>query len=208
MVALAERLRKAASTLGCSPAEALGLAILSGAALATLALLWVLAGRPATDQPPLTLDLVDDEVVVHVSGAVRAPGIYRLSSTARVADALDAAGGPLPGVPLDGMNLARPLADGEEIAVRRPAAPQDGTQDGPPEDTTHGHDAWLPDGRLDLNRATVDDLETLPGVGPVTAQRIIEHRERVGRFSAVTDLRAVPGIGEKRLQALADLVAV
>lgn len=201
MLALADRLRRAAATLGCSPAEALALAILAGAALATLALLWVLAGGPTATEPLPTLDPVDHEVVVHVSGDVAAPGIYRLSDGARVADAIDAAGGALPGVVLDGLNLARPLTDGEEVIVRRPAAHRGAEEPGRP-------DAWRPDGRLDLNLATAEDLQSLPGVGPVTAERIIEHRQRVGRFAAVTDLRAVPGIGEKRLQALADLVTV
>jgi competence protein ComEA len=196
------RLRDVAATLGCTPAEALALAVLLTAAAGTLGLLSLLAGRPAAPAPTVAVEVVDIELTVHVSGEVRTPGVYRLHDGARVADALEAAGGPLPDADLDRLNLARPLADGEQLVVGGPEAPEvAGHEHAPPS-------AWRADGRLDLNLATAADLEQLPGVGPVTAQRILDHRDRLGRFSAVSDLRGVAGIGEKRLLALVDLVDV
>lgn len=138
--------------------------------------------------------------VVHVSGAVRTPGVVRLPERARVADAIDAAGGAMPDARLDRLNLARVVADGERVHV-----PRVGEDAPPPEEP--GSRAILPDGRLDLNLATQAELETLPGVGPARAQAIIAERE-ARPFRVPGDLRRVPGIGEATFQRLAPLVAV
>lgn len=205
------RLRRGLGDLGCSRAEMAALSVLLAGAVAALALLWVLA-RPSAPAPGAAPDaagelaLPVDEIVVHVAGEVAAPGLYRLPDGARIADALDEAGGPLPDAALDTLNLARPLTDGEQLLVPGPAPPPGADADdhaapAPPS-------AWRPDGLLDLNRATVEDFDQLPGIGPVLAERIHAHREDVGGFTAVGDLREVTGIGEKKFQALAELVVV
>lgn len=138
--------------------------------------------------------------VVHVSGAVRTPGVVTLAEAARVADALDAAGGAMPDAVLDLLNLARVVDDGERIHVPRVG------EDPPPLPDAPSRGV-LPDGRIDLNAASAEELETLPGVGPARAQAIIAERE-ARPFRVPGDLRRVPGIGEATFQRLAPLVAV
>ncbi|MEU1970499.1 ComEA family DNA-binding protein [Microbacterium sp. NPDC019599] len=133
---------------------------------------------------------------VHVSGAVAAPGLYVLGESARVVDAIAAAGGFTPEADRAAVNLARPLGDGEQLVV-----PVQG--EAPP-----GEAAAQTDGRVNLNTADATALDTLPRIGPAMAQRIIAWREENGRFTSVEDLLAVPGIGDKMLEALRDLVSV
>lgn len=148
------------------------------------------------------------ELVVAVSGRVRRPGLVRVPAGARVADVLEAAGGVLPGTDLGRVNLARRVSDGEQVAVAVPpaadAAPAGATG---PDPTASGPGA-APGAPVDLNTAGVTQLEALPGVGPVTAQRIVEWRTRHGRFTAVEQLREVEGIGERRFGQLRALVRV
>ena len=144
------------------------------------------------------------ELVVAVAGEVRRPGLVRVPAGSRVADALEAAGGVLPGVDLAGVNLARKVGDGEQVAVGVPPAP-DAT--GAPAAAGAGAGAvGAAAAPLDLNTATVEQLDALPGVGPVTAQRIVDWRARNGRFATVDQLREVEGIGERRLGQLRELV--
>lgn len=140
---------------------------------------------------------VNGELYVHVLGQVTHPGLYMLELDARVVDALGAAGGTLPDADLQAVNLARPLSDGEQLIV-----PVVGTASDAGGTTSQG------DGLIDLNNADQAALETLPGIGPAIAQRIIEWRDSNGRFVSVDDLLAVSGIGEKLLAGLADLVRV
>jgi len=133
-------------------------------------------------------------VVVDVAGKVRAPGLRTLPQGARVQDALQAAGGPLPGTDLTGLNLARPLGDGEEVVVGVPSPPGGTSASGPAS------------GPLSLNNATAQQLDALPGVGPVLAQRIVQYREQHGGFQSVDQLRHVSGFGERRLQDLRALL--
>jgi competence protein ComEA len=135
---------------------------------------------------------------VHVAGAVREAGLYRLDAGDRVADAIARAGGFADDAARDGVNLARPVADGEQIVV--PVIGADPAGDS--QSSSSGG------GVIDLNTATREQLDTLPRVGPAMADRIIEWRETNGRFTSVDDLRSVPGIGDKMLAALRDLVRV
>jgi competence protein ComEA len=158
-----------------------------------------------TSAPPTA---APTELVVSVSGKVRRPGLVRVPDGSRVADVLEAAGGALPGTDLTTLNLARRVVDGEQVAVSVPAAPDAvGAPSGP---APAGGDAAsaAPTGKVDLNRATVEQLDGLPGVGPVTAQRILDWRTRNGRFARVDQLREVEGIGERRFAQLRDLVTV
>lgn len=139
-------------------------------------------------------------IVVHVAGAVEHGGVYRLDAGSRVIDAVDAAGGTVANAEPDGVNLAAVLQDGQRIYVPRvgevsPAAVGGGD----------GSAAGFP---LDLNRATAEQLDTLPGVGPATAAAIVAHREQHGPFANVEALADVRGIGPSRLETLRGLVVV
>ncbi|HUP84391.1 MAG TPA: helix-hairpin-helix domain-containing protein [Acidimicrobiales bacterium] len=138
-------------------------------------------------------------VFVHVAGAVAHPGLYRLGGSPRVADAIDAAGGPAAEADVDTVNLAAPVADGERVYVARrgEAPPPDGS----------GEEARTA-GPLDLNTATADQLDALPGVGPSTAEAILDYRKEHGRFRSVDELLEVRGIGEAKLAELRSKVRV
>lgn len=191
-----------------TPAEFVGLAVLlTGGALLAGILWWAGTPRPIDAAqgvvPIVSQDEATAEIVVHVTGAVRIAGIVRLPEGARIVDAIAASGGTRPDAVLDGLNLARALSDGEQVFV--PTASEveaAGSANG----TSAG--AWRPDGKLDLNQATAADLEELPGVGPVLAERIVAWREQNGPFASVGQLREVSGIGERTLQRLADHVTV
>jgi competence protein ComEA len=136
-------------------------------------------------------------VVVDVVGAVRRPGLYRLPRHARIADAVTRAGGSTARGDLAQVNLAAPLADGEQIVIpRRGAAAPTGS-------AAAAGPASAP---VQLSTATLEQLDSLPGVGPVTAQKILDYRQEHGAFRSVDELDAVPGIGAKRLDQLRDLV--
>jgi competence protein ComEA len=144
------------------------------------------------------------EVVVAVAGKVRRPGLVRLPAGARVADALHAAGGAKAGADPALLNLARKVVDGELILVGVTPPPGAPAAAGP----AAGPAGAAPGGPVNLNTATLADLDTLPGVGPVLAQRILDHREQHGGFASVGDLRKVDGIGSSRYEQLKDLVTV
>lgn len=160
-----------------------------------------LSGLDASSATMTGLPATGDELVVDVEGKVRHPGIVRVPKGSRVIDAIHAAGGVLPGTDTAGLNLARLLADGEQILVGV-AAPPGSTP------TTSGASGGAPAGPLDLNTATFEQLQELPGVGPVLAQRILDYRTKQGRFSSVDELREVSGIGDQRFAELKDLVRV
>lgn len=230
------RLHRALAWLEATPAEAAGLGVLLvGAVLATGLLVWQAFQRPeppvdpsvAAANAPGPADVAlppegdgavagDDEVahhgasddgeasgpvVVHVTGAVARPGVVTLEAGDRVTDAIAAAGGATDDARMELLNLARPLQDGEHVHL-----PREG-EDMPPGDpgTTTGTD---PGGLVDLNTATEEQLQTLPGIGPAKAAEIVRHREEHGPFAVPGDLRDVPGIGEATFQRLADLVTV
>jgi competence protein ComEA len=141
-------------------------------------------------------------VVVDVVGAVRQPGLYRLEQGSRIADAIARAGGATPKAELAQVNLAAPLADGEQVVVPKRGAAgavlpgASGLPSG----------AGTPAAPIQLSTATLEQLDSLPGVGPATAQKILDYRTKHGAFSSVDELDAVPGIGPKRLDQLRDLV--
>ncbi|MXM61997.1 ComEA family DNA-binding protein [Streptomyces sp. HUCO-GS316] len=143
------------------------------------------------------------EIVVDVSGKVRDPGIHSLPAGSRVADALRAAGGVRPGTNTDGLNRARFLVDGEQVVVGGPAPVQGPGAGGA---ATGGTAGAAPSAPVFLNTATVEQLDTLPGVGPVLAQHIIDYRTQHGGFRSVDELRDVNGIGERRFADLRNLV--
>ncbi|MEV0776856.1 helix-hairpin-helix domain-containing protein [Streptomyces sp. NPDC050433] len=136
-------------------------------------------------------------VVVDVSGKVRSPGVRRLPAGSRVTDALRAAGGAKPGADLTGLNRARVLVDGEQVVVGGPAPPGVAATGGGA--AGQGAGAAGPEGApVSLSTATVEQLDTLPGVGPVLAQHIVDYRAQHGGFRSVDQLREVNGIGERR----------
>lgn len=160
------------------------------------------AGAPAEQVAPREDRTADTaasaSVYVHVSGAVVAPGLYVLHPEARVVDAVAAAGGFADGADESAVNLARPLSDGEQLVV-----PLIGAAEAPDPGA-----APAGDGRVNLNTADTAALDTLPRIGPAMAERILQWREENGRFTSVEDLLAVPGIGDKMLESLRDLVTV
>jgi competence protein ComEA len=140
-------------------------------------------------------------VLVHVAGAVVEPGVYELAGDARVRDAIVAAGGPAATADWNALNLAAAVADGVKVYV-----PSVG-EDVPPSLTVPAPvGAGQQTGQIDVNVATAGELESLPGVGPATANAIVTDRERNGPFLDVDDLDRVPGIGPAKLEALRDLV--
>ncbi|MFJ9242560.1 helix-hairpin-helix domain-containing protein [Streptomyces sp. NPDC101776] len=150
------------------------------------------------------------EIVVDVSGKVREPGVHRLPAGSRVTDALRAAGGVRPGTSTEGLNRARFLVDGEQIVVGGPVAaavPGAGGASSTGAAGSVGSAAGVvPTAPVSLNTATADQLNTLPGVGPVLAQHIIDYRTQHGGFRSVDELRQVNGIGDRRFSDLRDLV--
>ena len=140
-------------------------------------------------------------VVVDVVGEVRRPGLYRLADGSRIADAVARAGGATRKAELAQVNLAAPLADGEQVVV-----PARGSAAAAAPAAAGGGDAAAPSAPIQLSTATVEQLDSLPGVGPATAQKILDYRTKHGAFSSVDELDAVPGIGPKRLEQLRELV--
>lgn len=141
-------------------------------------------------------------LVVHVVGQVAGPGLLELAAGSRVADAIDAAGGPLATADLAALNLARTLMDGEQVVVPAIGDPPPAPEGGSPgaQDTSRG--------LVDLNRATLDELDALSGIGPVLADRIVAWREEHGTFTSVDELTEVEGIGPALLERLRPAVRV
>jgi competence protein ComEA len=153
------------------------------------------SAEPAGALVPAGAAAADARLVVHVAGAVRRPGIYRLDDGSRVSDAVARAGGATARADTAAVNLAAPLADGIQVLI--PSRVVGAAS------SAAGGGAAAP---LSLSNATAAELEALPGVGPVTAQKIVDHRTRHGAFAAVDDLDAISGIGPARIEQLRDLV--
>ena len=177
---------------------ALGLllaAVLVGAGLGTT------RDKDPVETAPATVEAASSDTAVfpvYVSGWVANPGVVEMTDGAIVAEAVAAAGGALDGALLDEINLARPLVEGDHVQIPGPGDSIAGAAGGGDGD----------DGLIALNQADASSLEDLPGVGPVLAERIVAHREANGPFETVEDLLEVPGIGEAKLAAMRDSIAV
>lgn len=185
--------------------------VLGGLALLAV-LLWIgvphvlQRGAASRSVPPLRAPRPANGVsarllVVDVAGAVRRPGLYRLAPGSRVADAVAAAGGANRRADRDAVNLAAPLADGLQVVV-----PRRTTAGGAAGGATSTPGAPSPTAPVDLNSASVEQLDALPGIGPSTAQKIVDYRQAHGAFHSVAELDAVPGIGAGRIAQLQGLV--
>jgi competence protein ComEA len=171
--------------------------VLAAVALALLVVAGrTLAGAGAAEQSaqPLVAEpaAAAPKVVVHVAGAVRRPGLYRLAEGKRVADAVARAGGATAPADTTAINLAAPLADGMQVVVPR---------------RLPGGGQPAAGGRVSLSSATAAELDALPGIGPVTAQKILDYRAQHGGFRSVDDLDAIPGIGPARIEQLREVVS-
>jgi competence protein ComEA len=160
---------------------------------------WAWYGNTAPEPAPLLVETADtltqDTITVHVSGQVVAPGLVVVADSARLADAIAAAGGTTRRADLERVNLAAPLQDGQQVVIPGIGENAAGV-------------AMATDGLIHINSASVSQMEQLPGVGPVLAERIVAFREENGPFSTVEDLLDVAGIGEAKLDALRDMVAL
>jgi competence protein ComEA len=187
---------------------ACGLAVLAVVVLA----LWHLSlggGGAEADAPPAAAIRVEDgdsrggAVIVHVAGAVRQPGVYRMRPTARVDDAVGRAGGATGRADLSQVNLAAKVEDGRQVLVPEKVRAASGVTSG-----TATAPATQPGVPLNLNTATLEQLDELDGIGPATAQSILDYRDEHGGFGSVEELGEVPGIGEVRLASLREQVRV
>ncbi|MDQ4501115.1 helix-hairpin-helix domain-containing protein [Sinomonas sp. ASV322] len=169
------------------------------------------AAARASASPGSTPDDGGGLLVVHVAGAVGRPGVVRLPRGSRVHEAIAAAGGAAEGADPNRLNLAAALEDGSRVVVPRvgePSEPESAAEPGRARDAVPTAGATPSRGTINLNRATAEDLATLPRVGPVLAQRIVQYRTQHGRFGSVNDLDAVPGIGPAMLESLRPHVSV
>ena len=189
--------------LNISPDQKRALLILFSLCLGLGGFFFVRSG-PSTS-PEIVQDLiipiqetVTAEVIVNVAGKVANPGVYKLPVGSRVVDAINLAGNQLKGVDISDINLARVLVDGEQILVGTPPAVA-------AKKAAAKVSASNP---LDLNRATAAQLDTLPGIGPVTAQRILDYRSKVGRINSVDELKKISGLGGAKFEEIKNLLRV
>jgi competence protein ComEA len=194
--------------LPISRRQALVAAVALGILLLLAGKLLLRAGAPGAARPvprPARVSAAAEagpRLVVDVVGAVRRPGLYRLRDGARVADAVARAGGSTAKADLEGINLAAPIVDGQQVVVPRKVAA--GAR--PPVGEGLSAAGAAPTGPVSLSTATLEELDALPGVGPVTAQKILDYRTAHGAFHSVDELDAISGIGPARLDSLRDLV--
>ena len=180
----------------------------AAAVLAVLAVVRLTGGGPAGEPAPVRVEQgaggeheAGGGLYVHVAGQVRRPGLFRLPPSARIAAALERAGGPLRRADLSAVNLAARVQDGQQILV-----PRIGARPVAAAAAGRGGAGGAAGGKLSLATATLEQLDGLDGIGPTLAKRIVEYRERHGGFRSLDELREVEGIGDKRFAALRDAV--
>lgn len=157
--------------------------------------------------PAIPVGILDNEenfedksqIVIHIVGAVKNPGVYTLLEGDRVKDAIEIAGGALIDANLDGLNLAQKLQDEDKLYVPR---------EGETEEETINGIISQDDGKVNINKAGLEELKTLPGIGPVMAQNIIDYRENNGPFKKLEDIKNVSGIGEKKFEQIRDKISI
>jgi len=145
-----------------------------------------------------------EKIIVHVAGAVKSPGVYTLEEGDRVKDALDVAGGVIPEADLESLNLAMKVHDEDKLYVPKTGEITD-TSDSSTGQSIAGISS-KDDGKININTASEAELTQLPGIGPVTAQKIIDYRENNGKFSSVEDIKNVSGIGDKKFEQIKDKI--
>ena len=174
----------------------------------------LVVGTEITPPPPTPpSSTAQPEIVVHVMGAVKSPGVYHLSTDARVHEAIEKAGGKTDQADLHSLNLAAKMRDGEQIYVPEirqtpdvgQTIPTSSSSAAPPQPSVR-RSASSDGSRININTATFQELQTLRGIGPTMAQRIIEYRQTSGRFATVDDLTNVKGVGEKTLEKIRDSI--
>lgn len=176
------------------------LAVLAGIAISASALFifWPEKSEPIKTIP---ISVSPPTIIVDVTGEVSKPGVYKLPPDARVMDAIEAAGAAKTSADLTLLNLARPLKDGEQIYVDRKFSTQAVAKH-------RARSATVNSGPVNVNRATIKELDRLPGIGPVIAQRIIDYRNLNGSFTAIEDLRKVNGIGGSKFEKIKNSIRV
>ncbi len=180
-----------------------GLAIIFALSIG-IAAFYFLNSRPGAEiaaieeLAPIVEQVEPAKLIVNVAGKVANPGVYQLPSGARVIDAIQAAGNQLKGVDISDINLARVLVDGEQILVGGSKSISNRSV----------VKKISPDNPLDINRATLAQLDTLPGIGPVTAQRIIDYRIKVGRINALDELKKISGLGGSKFEEIKPLLRI
>lgn len=152
------------------------------------------------------------EIYVHVTGEVHLPGLYKLPNGSRVADAINLAGGATSNADIDSLNLASRLKDGDKIVVPKKseegAASQSGASNLNNQNQAINFSSSGNSPKININTASAKELESLPGIGPVLAQRIVDYRTQKGGFQTIEEIMEVSGIGEKKFQAIKDLITV
>jgi len=168
----------------------------------------VVMGEESTElDAPTQVEAPEAKVYVHVSGCVTKPGVYSVNEGSRVYDAIETAGGFTEEAALEALNLARLVQDGEQIVVPSQADVEQGTiaPEATSSDQTMGGST---SSLVNINQATLSELTQLPGIGEATAQKIIADREQNGWFNSIEELKRVSGIGDKKFEALADLICI
>lgn len=191
-------------------AWSVGIGVIIG--ILALGVLWLVSSQPRGEPISLSPPPTPLPLVVHVSGSVTNPGVYTLSIDSRIKDAIEAAGGLLPEADVQRLNLAAPLQDGDLIwipAIPQPLAnPPANIATETPKDSRLLTPSAASDGLININMATLEKLDTLPGIGPVKAQNIIDHRDTNGPFMTIEAIQEVNGIGPVTYERLKDLITV